>query len=85
MTYPIAYRETQAEQRRVVEWAEAGLQVPGLEPERRARIEEILEAASNRICTAKPHGFKKLAEFRRISREELAWLKEDLRITGLRR
>lgn len=80
-----AYRETRAEQTLVLDWCEAGLQVPGLEPERRARIVEIRQAVSDRICRAKPHNADQLGDFTRLAREELAWLKEDARITGLRR
>ncbi|MFY9293716.1 MAG: hypothetical protein WAP03_23885 [Methylorubrum rhodinum] len=80
-----AYRETRAEQTLVLGWCEAGLQVPGLEPERRARIVEIRQAVSDRICAAKPHDTDQLGDYTRRAREELVWLKEDARITWLRR
>jgi hypothetical protein len=77
---PDAYREHRYLHNTVYDWCVASLQIPGLEPDRRARIEEIHREVSSRACSTLPHDRDRIGRQIRIAMQELAWLQADSRV-----
>jgi hypothetical protein len=78
--YPKYFDEHQVWQGEVRNACVASLYIPDLEPERRARIEEIRAAVATRMCTTKPEDPYTCGANIRAAREELAWLRADPRL-----